>query len=250
MGRLPTNTVLLLFLASSSFLAFCFCLFITQCSASFTLPGSANSLSFFFFFFFEGLSCPPPSSSAVCKLSSLKPQHQDKRSQLSLGRGGNKRQTEGNVSLSESHHLFSSFCSASDFFFSCFVLFLFALDLPSSSRVSVCFTSVLLLTGCTRTRRTHTDFRKQQMKYSFRFVGWDFFKSFWTSLYFWVCGSPLVPAETEQAQPVPRCWTTPTVMNRRLQSSSGTNFPTPDLPHSRLAVVLTTQLHWEQNHSS
>ncbi|KAF3852648.1 hypothetical protein F7725_006003 [Dissostichus mawsoni] len=67
-GRLPTNTVLFFFVTSSSFLFLFICLFITYCSASFPSLGSV-------FFFFAG---PCSSSSAQCKLSSLKPTRKSK----------------------------------------------------------------------------------------------------------------------------------------------------------------------------
>lgn len=70
MGRLPTNTVLFFFVTSSSILFLFICLFITYCSASFPSLGSV------FFFFFAG---PFSSSSAQCKLSSLKSKGSEER---------------------------------------------------------------------------------------------------------------------------------------------------------------------------
>lgn len=62
-GRLPTNTVLLLFWASSSFLALFLWRFSTQCSTPF------SSVSCFLVFFTDGFCCS--SSSAICRPISL-----------------------------------------------------------------------------------------------------------------------------------------------------------------------------------
>lgn len=69
MGRLPTNTVLFLFWASSSFLALFLCRFSTQCSTPFSSAPHSTSL-FFFTFFFEVFFCCS-SSSAICRPISL-----------------------------------------------------------------------------------------------------------------------------------------------------------------------------------
>lgn len=63
-----------------------------------------------------------------------------------------------------------------------------------------------------------------------------------------ICDLLLVLAETEAVQLVQRCRIKPTATIQRLQSSSGTDFLTPDPPGSQLAVVLTTPLHWGHKH--